>query len=395
MSTQYAGTAIEKEEEYDIRSEKPMNGRERFINVMEYRPVDRVPNYEAGVWGQTIDRWEAEGLSRLDAHWDWFTGDESFGMDAREFIPVNFDMMPGFEHKVIERTERYEIFRDSKGITRKALLEGTAGGTRASMDEFIDFPVKKPEDFQALKYRYEMHASRYPIQWESIMLPRWKNREHPLILGRNCQTLGYYWRAREWLGTENLCYAWYDHPEMMHDMMKFITDITMMIAKPVLAKTDVDYVMISEDLAMKSGPLLSPDTYREFIFPEMKRLVDWFKANGVRYVAVDSDGNCEDIIPLFLEAGVDAIWPLERASDMDPIRIRKEFGRGMRLWGAVDKRELAKDKKAIDDHLATMLPLIDEGGFFPTVDHTVPPDVSLENFRYYMKRKMDMLTGKF
>jgi uroporphyrinogen decarboxylase len=61
----------------------------------------------------------------------------------------------------------------------------------------------------------------------------------------------------------------------------------------------------------------------------------------------------------------------------------------------VDKRELAKDKKAIDEHLRTFIPLIGEGGFIPAVDHTVPPDVSLENFLYYIERKQALLEGRF
>ena len=56
---------------------------------------------------------------------------------------------------------------------------------------------------------------------------------------------------------------------------------------------------------------------------------------------------------------------------------------------------LAQGKEAIDKHLSEMVPLIEEGGFIPTVDHLVSPDVSLENFRYYMKRKNDLLWGRF
>ncbi|HEY3289449.1 MAG TPA: hypothetical protein VGK87_04915 [Anaerolineae bacterium] len=88
------------------------------------------------------------------------------------------------------------------------------------------------------------------------------------------------------------------------------------------------------------------------------------------------------------------VWPLERAADQDPLRLRKKFGRLLRLWGEVDKRVLAKGFKAIDEHLATFIPLIDEGGFIPAIDHTVPPDVPLENFRYYMQRKRQLLEGR-
>ncbi|HHY83496.1 MAG TPA: hypothetical protein GX505_12600 [Clostridiales bacterium] len=377
-------------------TDKKMNGRERFINVMEYKPVDKVPNYEAGVWEQTKERWVKEGLNEYDLHWNWWAGEEYFGMDVREFIPVNYGMMPPFDYEVLERTDRYEIIRDSKGIVHKALLEGTVRGMRTSMDQYLSFPVENLSDFREMKKRYcaNLHR-RYPPRWKEIMLPRWKDREHPLILGENCSTLGFYWIAREWMGTENLCYAWYDQPELMHEMMEFIADFTMEVSKPILAETDIDYVMINEDMSMKNGPLLSPDTYRKFICPHMKRLVDFFKSNGVRYVMVDTDGNCEVLIPLLMDCGVDAIWPLERVAGMDPVMLRKKFGKELRLFGGVDKMVLAQGKEAIEAHLAEMLPLIEEGGFIPTVDHLVSPDVSLENFKYYMKRKNDLLSGKF
>jgi hypothetical protein len=94
---------------------------------------------------------------------------------------------------------------------------------------------------------------------------------------------------------------------------------------------------------------------------------------------------------MLMDAGIDLIWPLERASDMDPVRLRKKFGKSLRLSGGVDKRVLAKGKAAIDEHLAELAPLVDEGGYIPTVDHTVPPDVSWEDFLYYMDRKKKLL----
>jgi len=110
---------------------------------------------------------------------------------------------------------------------------------------------------------------------------------------------------------------------------------------------------------------------------------------------VDTDGNSEPLIELLLDAGVDGIWPVERAAeDMDPLQLRKKYGKSLRLFGAVDKRELAKDSATIDAHLRSLAPLIEEGGFIPTVDHTVPPDVSLDNFRYYMEAKDRLLRGK-
>ena len=377
-------------------TDKKMTARERFLNTMEYKPVDRVPNHEAGVWTQTLDRWVSEGLNQFDLTWDWFTGTEYFDMDPREFIDVNYGMMPNFPEEIIEKTERYEIKRHGSGIVTKALVDGSSGGMRACMDQYLSFPIENTKDFRELKKRYNLNlGGRYPAMWKEIMVPRWKNREHVLILGRNCSTLGFFWRAREWMGTENLCYSWYDEPDLMHEMMEFIADFTIEVSRPALEQIDVDYVMINEDMSMKNGPLLSPEQYKSFIFPHMRRLVDYYKKNGVKYVFVDTDGNCEALIPLLMDAGVDGIWPMERVAEMDPIKIRKKFGRDLRLTGGIDKMEIAKGKEAIDKHLAALVPLIEEGGFIPTIDHTASPDISLEDFKYYMKRKIDLLNGRF
>ncbi len=81
------------------------------------------------------------------------------------------------------------------------------------------------------------------------------------------------------------------------------------------------------------------------------------------------------------------------AADQDPVRLRKQFGKSLRLWGGVDKRVLTRGPQAIDAHLLTLAPLIEEGGYIPIIDHTVPPDVSWANFRHYMEQKARLLRG--
>ena len=371
-----------------------MTDLERFLANMEYQPADRVPNHELGCWGQTRERWANEAAPVEKLTWDWFVGEDYFGMDRRGYVPVDYGMIPAFETKVLETGERWEIIQSGKGIISKALLEGRVGGTRMSMDQYLKWPVESIEDFRSLKKRYDPHdPARLPQGWLE-QARQWQAEDRVLVCGRNCGPCGFYWRGREWMGTENLSLAWYDDPKLCEEMMEFYGDFTIEATRPVVEQVQIDYFCLNEDCAMKGGPLLGPDTLSKFIEGPLRRLVEFLKSHRVRYVCLDSDGDPRKLIPLWMDCGIDCIWPLERASDMDPHELRKTFGKGLRLWGGVDKRELAKGPVAIKAHLESLAPLVEQGGFIPTVDHTVPPDVSWDNFRYYMDCKRDLLAGR-
>jgi uroporphyrinogen decarboxylase len=369
---------------------------ERFIDCMEYGSTLPRPNHELGVWPQTVERWRQEAPEVVeDFTWSWFWGEDRLGLDRRAYIPINYSMIPPYEPELLEETERYEVRRNHLGVVTRALKEGSIGGGRMSMDQYLSFPVEKPEDFEEVKPRLRPALpERYPPDLDEQMAA-WRQRDYPLVLGQNCAANGFYWRARELMGTEALSFAWYDYPGLMHDMMETYAELIIETSRPVLERIDVEYFTLNEDLSMKGGPLLSPETFREFIFPHLRRMVEVFKGLGVRYFAVDTDGDPTVLIPMYMEAGVDAIWPIERASEISPQEWRKRFGRELRLWGGVDKRVLPRGREAIKAHLREFIPLIEEGGFIPTVDHTVPPDVSWDNFRHYMDAKRALLVGDF
>ncbi|NIA13638.1 MAG: hypothetical protein GWP08_06110 [Nitrospiraceae bacterium] len=367
-----------------------------FEACMAYEACDRRPNYELGVWSQTAARWQEEAPDAVkDFGWNWFVDESGLGFDHKEYIPVHFGFMPPFERKVIEDTPEYEVVRNGLGVVTKALKAGTVGGGRMCMDQYLEFPVSKPEDFADIKRRLVAALpARYPEDLDEQIV-RWNERDYPLVLGTNCAANGFYWRAREFMGTEALSMAFLEYPDLMHEMMEFFADFVIETARPVLEKIDVEYFTLNEDMSMKSGPLLGPDLFREYIFPHLKRMVEFFKSRGTKYFAVDTDGDPTLLIPLLMDAGVDVVWPIERASDVSPQEWRRQFGKDLRLWGGVDKRVLFNGPDAIRAHLREFISLIEEGGFIPTVDHTVPPGVSWDHFRYYMDYKRALLSFDF
>ncbi len=177
-----------------------MNARERFLGTVQFKPVDRYPYWELGIWGQTYERWLREGLSEDDLKGDWFRGEPEFAnLDKREFIPLNLKPIPSFE-KTIEENERYVIFRDEWGRIRRALKQGTVRGTRPSMDTYLDFFVKDRKDFLEIKSRLDPYEPlRYPRNWEELK-KEWEKRDYPLYLTENCGFGGLYWNLREMMG---------------------------------------------------------------------------------------------------------------------------------------------------------------------------------------------------
>lgn len=372
-----------------------MTDRERFLATMEYQAADRFPQWELGIWGQTLERWLGEGMPSDQFYFNWFEGEPYFGFDRRGFVYINVAMVPPFDVETIEENERYVITRHSTGYVTKALKEGTVRGTRPSMDQYLDFPVKTREDFLHVKERYDPSSPiRYPLWWEEHV-ETWKRRDYPLILLGN-GSYGLYWTLRQWMGTENLSYAFFDQAALVEEMLDFIAEFLIEVTRRAVTETDIDYFNFSEDFAGKGGPLISPAIFRKFFMPRYKRIIEHLRKDGIRYFFLDSDGDLEVLIPLLLECGINCLWPLEIASGMEPVDLRRKFGRDLRFCGGIDKRELTKDKKSIEREVLRKVPqLVEEGGYIPHLDHTFPPDISYENFLYYLELKQKVAEGGF
>ena len=121
------------------------------------------------------------------------------------------------------------------------------------------------------------------------------------------------------------------------------------------------------------------------MMPRYEKVTDVLRSSGVDVIFVDSDGNLDELIPLWLECGINGCWPLECAAGNDAVALRKKYGRDIILAGNIDKRELLKGKDAIREEVMSKVPfLLECGGYFPSVDHMVPPDITWENYLYFI-----------
>lgn len=371
-----------------------MTDRERFVRALTFQSVDRVPRLELCLWGQTYRRWLEEGLpSDALPDTDFFPGSEFFGLDRRDYIPVRTGLLPGYGYQVLEETDRYVIACHDHGGVTKALKTGVASGTRECMDQHLRAPVTDLETFRDYQSRLNPDSpARYP-RYLASRAREWNARDCSLQLLTN-GAFGFYSHARTMMDTEGLSIAFHEQPSLVHALMDHLEYfITALIERVFASGVEVDVFNFFEDMAYKTAPLLSPATFREFIFPHYCRVCELLRKHGVQLISVDTDGNSEPLFPLLIEAGVNVIWPLEQAADhTNPLQLRREYGRDLAFMGAVDKRALFTDHAAIDYELETKIaPLLEQGGFIPILDHAVSPDISYDNWLYYLERKHALL----
>jgi len=351
-----------------------MNDHERFLATMNYQERDRCPWGEMGFWPETLERWHKEG-------WPEDIGlNEFFGFDKlRNEVGISLGFVPGFKREILEESGEYRVVRRETGVTVKEFI----GELSFHMPQWLRFPLKTSDDWEnKIKPRLNPDSpERCPKNWEA-RVRNWRQRDYALGM-RMGSIFGW---LRNWMGMENIAVALYDKPEWIQEMMDYMADFCCACGKQALEDVDLDYILLWEDMAYKSGPLISPEMFRRFMLEPYKKLTGFIRDHGVELIIVDSDGYAEPLIPLWLEGGVNGFYPIERAADMDAVHLRNRFGKELRLLGGIDKRAMIAGPKAIDAELACVVPLLEEGGYIPWCDHHVPPDVSLENYLYYVKR---------
>lgn len=358
---------------------------------MRFQSVDRLPFWSD--WLGPLARWHAEGLPLhvddrlgLIQHFGFDGMFSAFWGDPR--VPVNIGLYPGFETEVIEETGEYRVYRTAGGATVRQFRDVT-GSLRST--QFLAYPIRSRRDWVRLRdEQLDPNApGRYPepADWEH-MKKAWQDRDYVISIDGG----SFYGFVRDWVGVENLSLMLYDDPALVHEMMEYLADFFPQVLHKALDEVDVDFSMFWEDMCYKTGPLLSPRMFREFMLAPYKRVTSFLEEHGVELSWVDCDGNIEALLPLWIEGGVRGFYPLEVAAGMDAGRLRSRYGHDIVMWGNVDKRALAQGKSAIDRELARLAPVVKRGGFVPLVDHGVPDDVSYADYLYYLERRKE-LTG--
>jgi uroporphyrinogen-III decarboxylase len=358
-----------------------MTNRERIINTALCKDTDRAPFIlYFGPWDETYKKWEIEGGFVPGTNIE-----EQLGYDNgfRVINDVNLGLCPAFSQEIIEEKKDTVISRNSFGVIIESLKTGE------TIPRCLEFPVKDMKDWELLKSERLNPASpaRFPDNWEEVCR---KYNEGDLVTQLGAYPYGLFGTARELMGVENLLVSFYDQPELIKDIMDYLTDFWITIYEMVCRGVRVDCIHIWEDMSGKQGSLISPCMIREFMLPNYKKIENFAHQHDIPFIMLDTDGNCDELIPLFMEVGINLLIPFEFAAGSDVVKYRKQYP-DLGILGGIDKREIAKGKECIDKEIDRIEPLLKKNGYFPALDHLIHPEISWKDFSYYSRRLWEMI----
>jgi len=373
-----------------------ISNREQFLGICRFeRPGDLyIPSdVFTAFWPQTLLQWVEQGAPKqiMDDEFraNYFQFNDIYTLDeiksgtyvvSTDICGFNYKygvrlIIPPYVEEIVVENEHTITLISEAGQKIKVFKDNPN-----KMPMFLDYPVRDRASWKELKKRLDPNTpERWPSDWNAYV-GEMNSKSGPtaLLVG------SFFGFLREWMGLERLLYMFHDDPSLVEDMMEQIYYLEMECIKRVTKDLKIDLALFWEDMAFKTGPLISPDMVRKFMMPRYKKIVDMLHSNSIDIVFLDSDGNTNELIPLWLECGINGHWPLECAAGMDAIALRKTYGKNILMAGNLDKRTLIKGKEFIREEVMSKVPfLLESCGYFPSVDHSVPPDVTWENYIYF------------
>lgn len=342
---------------------RELTSRERIARMYEHGEADRVPIVDSP-WQATIERWQREGLPKEVDYVDYF------GLDRVVYIIV--DNSPRYEERVVEETEEYKVSTTRFGATMKQWRHA------ASTPEFHDFTIVDPDAWRKAKERITPDRDR--VDWTNLQhnYQSWREKGY-WIQAALCFGFGV---AHSWIvGTERLLRALIKAPEWCMDMFGHLLEVNLSLLEMVWdAGYTFDCVSWNDDMGYKDNQFFSVRKYREILKPYHGRVIDWAHAKGIR-AYLHSCGNINPFVPELVEMGLDALNPLEVKAGMDPIHLKKTYGKQLVFHGGINAA-LWDDPQAIREEIERVVPVMKEsGGYILSSDHSVPSSVSLEGFK--------------
>lgn len=356
-----------------------MSPRERFNNQMHYLPFDRTVNMEFGYWSDNYETWSFfvdNGIKNEKQ------ADDFFSFEPPESVGGHYWLNPGFQYQVLSETNDKIISINSDGLINEAPKDG-----HSTIPRCIKSSVETPDDWKKVKkekFLRDDPARKPDVGALTAKFPA--DRDFPV--GVNVGSM--IGKTRDLLTLEGLSYAVADYPDMVEDMVETQCVLVEDYLDAVLPHVQFDFASGWEDICCKNGPLISMDFFVNAVVPRYKRIGEKLRSYGIDIWYTDCDGDVRPLLPYFLESGINCLFPYEVNSCAHPAELLGEYGKELRIMGGFDKMKMIEGKESIKKYMESIVPIVERGGYIPFCDHRCPPDVTAENYLYYLDLKKEM-----
>jgi len=325
------------------------------------------------------EQWRQQGASEDEINmvgfdWDYVETADCGGRCGPIRIPPSV---------TIREDDRMLIERD--GLGRIMHLDKTT----ATIALPQSYPVQTMDDWLAIKERHYLFAAER-VNADAVQLARERQKQGAMV---RAGIAGVFSTLRDLMGEEHACLAFYDQPELIHDIVQSLQEISVRVLRDVSEQVVIDHLGVHEDFAGKSGPMFSPACFRQFFHPYYQACWEVVKSHGTPCFGIDSDGDIHPLLDVLQACGVNQMHPCEPAAGMDMVRIRERYGPALAIKGGIDKFALLGTREDIRRELEyKMQPMMRQsGGIVFALDHRIPNGVPLEHYRYYVQLGREIL----
>lgn len=376
---------------------KMRNSRELVKETIRTKSTGIIPLYDS-FWEDTLTAWENQGaLDQLKKNEMTYVKDRldinlslqnHFGFDFRMvFLDNSFRLEP----KLLKQENGFITIRDRCGYTADKYIgksrtmhmynhvnTGHEEWSKLKSRLEVDFDGKSRVDDSPYFMRVDPDRS-----WEeSISSINERDGRNKYTFMNSYGPFEAAWRHRGF--TELLMDSATDE-SFLEEMFEYHTDLIIGTLKKALSMgLQIDGYFLVEDLGHTGGLLISPEVYKRTLHKQHRKLGDFLHSNGLDFF-MHSCGKVKELYPLFIEEGLDVIQAIESKADQNVAALSEEYGKDLVFMGNIDVSALSGNKSDIKDEInRKIIPAINNGGYIYHSDHSIPPEVSFENYVYLM-----------
>jgi uroporphyrinogen decarboxylase len=353
-----------------------MNAHERLWKALSHEEADRVPTFTQTIEPPFIQRFDSiNHISKLKKvfakHWDLHVA-KMLGYDSKWYHTGHVNLPPRKRPNIPIELQKYVINR--RVSSAGTIHEKNSQGGSWYVNGILKTPELIKEWIEFLKQGTIGTEGQY--QYFENIWKEWLAKDFVAIPTAG----GPFYTVWSSIGMDRFGYISRKYPELVKELMEIWTNLTIQDHTKYFER-GIDMMFICDDQAFKDSHMISPKQCEEFIFPYYKQMADNAHKYNAKFL-VHTDGFMEEAIPGLIEAGVDAIEPLEYEAGNRLDRLKANYGDKITFIGNVAASDIlcfASIEQTIQATKQCLLDAAEGGGLILSAGANILADAKVEN----------------